>query len=409
MDTNDALLIAGLIVALLSAVFLALAEASLLRISRFRAIGLAREGGRPAIRLARLLERLPAVLNLILFLALLSQVGAATLTGILAGRLTGSLGVTIASAVLTLVLFVYGEAIPKTYAVKHAERAALFVSGPISILDRILSPIVGVLVWIADAQLPGKGITTSPTVTEGELRLLAGEAAQEGEITGDDLDLIERAFRFGDRRVDDVMVPRLDVIAVAVDSHIDEAMNKALASGHRRLPVYTDNLDNVTGVVRLRDLVEAQRDGIDNLKQINKKPLVIPESLPITSLLTQMQDKNDHLAVVVDEYGVTVGLVTVEDIAEELLGAITDDQPLRELEQAGPDRWTAPGSLPVEDLSVLAIELPDGDWNTVAGLMLDQAGRILGPGDLVKIDHYDFKVESARGRRILRVSIQRRE
>ncbi|MBW3666448.1 MAG: DUF21 domain-containing protein, partial [Actinobacteria bacterium] len=233
----DVPLLVLLAFALLLAVFLAAAESSLLRISEIRARSLAKTGDARARRVARLLARLPEVLNLILLLALLSQIGAATITGILAQRWFGNVGVTIASIVLTVLLFIYGEAIPKTYAIRHAEKTAKFVSSAIALLDRLLRPLVALLVWIADIQLPGPGITTTPTVTEEELKLLAGEAVHEGEITEQDRILIERAFRFGDRRADDIMVARPEIVAVDADTPLDEAIEAALRSGHRRIPV----------------------------------------------------------------------------------------------------------------------------------------------------------------------------
>ncbi len=409
MSSADTPLLVLLGLTLVVAVFLALAEASLLRISEYRVRALADEGGAAASRLVGLIDRLPEVLNLILFLALLAQIGAATVTGVLAQRWFGNLGVTMASVVLTIVLFVYGEAIPKTYAVRHVEATALRVAGPIAFLERALRPLVSLLVWIADVQMPGKGITTTPTVTEEELRLLAYRAAHEGEITETDLTLIERAFRFGDRRADDIMVPRPDMVAVEVSDDIEHALEIALGSGHRRIPVYEGSLEHITGVVRLRDLTEARESGESDLRSIATPPLVVPESKRITNLLAEMQEQNNHLAIVVDEYGVTAGLVTVEDVAEELLGTITDVDRPEQLEKVADGKWRAPGSLPVEDLEEIGIDLPSGDWNTVAGLMIGVAGQLLSPGDVVEVDGYRLTADAVRRRRVTQVSIERVE
>lgn len=407
MTGTDVPLMILLTLALLTAVFLALAEASLLRISEYRVKALAGSGGKATARLANLVDRLPEVLNLILLLALLAQIGAATITGVLAQRWFGNLGVTAASVVLTIVLFVYGEAIPKTYAVRHVEATALRISGPITLLHRVLRPLVSLLIWIADIQMPGKGITTTPTVTEEELRLLAYRAAHEGEITEKDLELIERAFRFGDRRADDIMVPRPDIVAVEASHDIARALEVALASGHRRLPVYEETLENIVGVVRLRDLTEARGQESTTLMSIATKPLVIPESKSITNLLAEMQEQNNHLAVVVDEYGVTAGLVTVEDVAEELLGTISDEPEPSQLETVDERHWRAPGSLPVEDLEAIGIDLPEGDWNTVAGLMMGISGQLISPGDEVEIDGFRLRADSVRRRRVIQVSIEK--
>ena len=407
MTGADAPLLILLGLALLVAVFLALAEASLLRISEYRVRAIADEGGNAALRLLNLVDRLPEVLNLILFLALLAQIGAATVTGILAQRWFGNLGVTLASVVLTIVLFVYGEAIPKTYAVRHVEATALRVARPISFLERVLRPLVALLIWVADVQMPGKGITTTPTVTEEELRLLAYRAAHEGEITEADLTLIERAFRFGDRRADDIMVPRPDIVAVDASTEVERALEIALAAGHRRLPIYEGSLEHITGVVRLRELTEARDRGATDLRTLATPPLVVPESKSVTSLLAEMQDQNNHLAVVVDEYGATAGLVTVEDVAEELLGTISDVDEPEELERIGESRWRAPGSLPVEDLEEIGIDLPSGDWNTVAGMMIGVAGELMSPGDSVEVEGYRLTADTVRRRRVTQVSIER--
>ncbi|HXV71218.1 MAG TPA: hemolysin family protein [Acidimicrobiia bacterium] len=407
-SSADIPLLVVLIALLLLAVFLAAAEAALLRITEIRARALATRGDRRSARLLHLVERLPQVLNLILLLALLAQIGSATITGILAQRWFGNIGVTIASIVLTIVLYIYGEAIPKTYAVRHAERTARFVTPTIAFLERVFRPVVSLLVWVADIQMPGKGVTTSATVTEDELRLLAVEAADEGEITEVDRHLIDRAFRFGDREVDDIMVPRPDVVAVDGATPLAEALLTALEAGHRRLPVYAGDMDNIDGVVRLRDLIEARDRGETDLAPLIYEPLVVPESKKVSGLLADMQEQNNHMAVVVDEYGVTVGIVTIEDVAEELLGSISDDPARPDFRHVGPGRWDVAGSLPVEDLAAeLGMEIPDGEWNTAAGLMLGVAGRLLRPGASVEVDGFEMKVQTVRRRRITRISIRR--
>lgn len=407
-SSADIPLLVVLIALLLLAVFLAAAEAALLRITEIRARALATRGGRRSARLLHLVERLPQVLNLILLLALLAQIGSATITGILAQRWFGNIGVTIASIVLTIVLYIYGEAIPKTYAVRHAERTARFVTPTIAFVERVFRPVVSLLVWVADIQMPGKGVTTSATVTEDELRLLAVEAADEGEITEVDRHLIDRAFRFGDREVDDIMVPRPDVVAVDGATPLAEALLTALEAGHRRLPVYAGDMDNIDGVVRLRDLIEARDRGETDLAPLIYEPLVVPESKKVSGLLADMQEQNNHMAVVVDEYGVTVGIVTIEDVAEELLGSISDDPARPDFRHVGPGRWDVAGSLPVEDLAAeLGMEIPDGEWNTAAGLMLGVAGRLLRPGASVEVDGFEMKVQTVRRRRITRISIRR--
>jgi CBS domain containing-hemolysin-like protein len=245
-------------------------------------------------------------------------------------------------------------------------------------------------------------------VTEDELRLLAVEAADEGQITEEDQVLIDRVFRFGDRRVDDIMVPRPDVVAVQVETPVEEALEIALRSGHRRLPVYEGTLEDVVGVVKLRDLVAGRDAQIESIRSVADTPLVVPKSKQVTSLLDDMQEQNKHLALVVDEYGVIAGIVTIEDVVEDLVGSISEGPDRIHLERVADGRWIVSGAVPVEDLTAeLDIEIPEGEWNTVAGMMLGVSGQVLGPGSVLVVDEHLFRVESVRGRRITRVSVQR--
>jgi putative hemolysin len=187
---------------------------------------------------------------------------------------------------------------------------------------------------------------------------------------------------------------------------LQQALDVALQAGHRRIPIYVDDLERIEGVVRLRDLIPALDAGVADLRSIAYAPLVVPESKRVTGLLADMQEQNNHMAVVVDEYGVTVGLVTIEDVAEELLGSISDEPATPTLEHVGKGRWRVAGSMPVEDLeSELGMQVPEGEWNTAAGLMIGVAGSLLKPGSTVEIDVFTLTVETVRGRRITTILI----
>jgi putative hemolysin len=396
------LLVAVLVVAFFGAMLLAASETALLRISKARASMLRQQRGRRGARLAALIGDLPRVLNTILLLELLAQIASATVTGMLASQWFGSVGVTIASIVLTMLLFVYAEAIPKTFAVRHADRVALRVASIVSLLATLMKPVVSVLVWVADLQAPGKGIAASPTITEHELRWLARSAAAEGEIDVTDREMIERAFRFGDRRADDIMVPRTDIVGIPSASTIEQAIDVAVQSGHRHLIVHKGTLDDILGVVSLRVLVAVPTDrrGI-TVDHLTARPLIVPRSKHITALLREMQSDGTHLAVVIDEYGGTAGLVTIEDIAEELIGSVTQDELIR----TG-DAWSVAGLLPVEDLrEALGTDLPDGDWNTTGGLVVGLLERLPQVGDEVTAAGYRFRITSMRGHRIHRIEV----
>lgn len=405
---NDLPLILALLVAFMLAALLGAAEAALLRVPQVRAASLADEGRGSGVRLAAILRRMTRVLNAILLSALLLQITAATITGVLAERWFGSVGVTVASIVLTLLLFVYAEAIPKTYAVRHPTQVALALSLPVTWLERLLRPVVNLLVGFADLQMPGKGITVSPTITEDELKRLADRAAREGEISEEDMTLIQRAFRFGDREVDDIMVPRMQIVAVPGDLSVEESMTVALEAGHRRIPVYQASIEHIVGMVRLRDLagVPLERRTIE-CRSVMSAVLEVPESKRIADLLLDMQSEAVHLAVVVDEYGGTAGIVTIEDIAEELLGSISNDPDGPAVVEVGRGSWALDAALPIEDLSdLVGTDLSGDAWNTAAGYVMAQLGRIPELGDEIEFDGGRIRVSGLRGRRILRLNVE---
>lgn len=412
MDVNrDGPLIGLLILFFILAIVFAAAEMALARVSDVRLRTMAEVGDRRARRLVALLEGLPRVINAILLAVLLVQIGAATITGLLAERWFSNVGIVIATVVLTIVLFVYTEAIPKTYAFRHPTRVALALTYPVVLLEFVLRPIVGGLVWFADLHAPGKGVSLAPTITERELLSLAADAEQEGEITPIDRHLIERAFRLGDRTAEEVMVPRTDIVAVPAGESVDEAVTLAVRAGHRRLIVYEGDLDQITGVVYLRDLVRATGAAPPQTVQALTRPtLVVSEWKRVVELLRDMQAQGTHLAVVVDEYGGTAGIVTIEDIAEELLGAVADEGrvPSPTITRLSAGHWSVDGALLVDDLAeVIGVDLPEGEWTTLAGMVMGLAGEVPEAGDEVEAAGYRFRVELIEQRRIKRVDVRR--
>jgi len=412
-DLADSLPLIGLLVGLvILAVFLAAAEASLLRVSPVRARVMADDGDRRAARVAALVEDLPRVLNAVLLVVLLTQIGAATVAGYIAERHFGNLGVTLVSVGLTLVMFVYAEAIPKTIAVRRPLFVARIVALPVRLLTRAIRPIVSVLIWFADLQAPGRGVMATAAVSEAELRRMAAEAEQAGEIDASDFELIERAFRVGDASVAEAVVPRTEVVAVPGTESVRNALDVALSAGHRRLPVYESNLDEITGVVRLRDLAAEVADGSEGpVASLQRPALVIPETRRVIDVVRDMQGQGSTLAVVIDEHGGTTGIVTIEDLLEELVGEIAEGQePVPDIRHIGPGRWMVRGSADVDDLeAVVGVEFERDDFHTVAGLILDATGRIPRPAEEVTIAGVVFRIAEASRRHIRLVEVRSHE
>lgn len=324
----EALLVAALAAGFVGAAVLAVVEVSLLRVRKSRVRVEAAQGDRRSQILLELLDDLPLVLNTVLFVVLICQVGVASISGYLAQRWGGGVWVTVASIVVSLLLFVYAESIPKTVAVRSPHERALGAGRGLRLLVRICRPVVAALVAFAGVHSPGQ-VGAADVVSEHELRLLARQAAQAGEIEAADAELVDRSFVFGDRQVGDVMVGRDEVVAVMADAQVDEALRVAIAAGHGRVPVLGRDINDVVGMVRLRDLAAASGGEPVDVASLMRRPLFCQSDESIAELLERMRASGTWLAVVHNAAFETVGLATVEDIIAELIGEIEEDPVVR--------------------------------------------------------------------------------
>ena len=413
--TADAWLLVAVAVFIALSAFLALAETGLTRTSRVKAVALEEQGKRGAPALLRLMEHPERTLNPVLFLLLLCNTVAATLVGVVAAHAFGPLGVAIATAFEVVVIFVVAEAMPKTWAVQHSERAALIAAPVVSALVRFppLRWISGGLIAVSNFILPGKGIKQGPYVSEQELLAMADAAAQEEVIERDERTLIHSIIDFGDTVVREVMVPRPDMVAVESTAKIADVIEIAIAAGFSRIPVYGQGIDDILGVIFVKDLVKAEREGRtdDPVSTIMRDASFVPETKRVSELMREMQARKSHLAIVVDEYGGTAGLVTLEDVIEELVGEIEDEYDVAEspVERlpGGDVRVTSRMALDeVNDL--LGASLPEGDWDTVGGLVYGLLGHVPIEGEAVETDGYRLTAERVQGRRIGRVRLTKR-
>lgn len=398
----------GLVIALVglvvAAAVLGATEAALLRVPRVRVEVDAESGGKRARTLLRVLEDLPRALNTVLLVVLGVQISAAAIAGLLAERLFGSLGVTVASIILTIILFIYTEALPKTYAVTHAVRVGYATAPLLAMLTFVFKPVVAVLMWIANIQAPGTAVASSGAPTERELLQLASAAADTGTIEETDRRLIDRVFDLGDRYVDEIYVPRPDIVAVPATATVRETLDTAISSGHRRIPIYAGDLDEIVGVVAIRDLAAAVMEQPDRSAiDLASPPLIVPESKAVVEMLGEMQRARVHFVVVVDEFGGTAGIATIEDVVTRLVGRISDEDevPVEGFRNISGHVWTIPGSAHVADVErALDVQLPPGDWNTVAGLMIGFLDRVPLVGDSVALDGLVLDVLAVDGHRI---------
>ena len=323
-------LVVGIVVLLALAAILAAAEAALTRISRPRAEDLAEEGRRHGAELAGLVRRPEQSITTVVFLRITCQLVQATLVGVLANELLGPAGVAVAIALDVAVVFVLTEAAPKTWAVVDPERVALAVAGPVRALAAIapLRWTARGLIGLTNLVLPGKGLKHGPFVSSDEELLAVAEmGVEEGVIEEEERALIESIITFGDTIVREVMVPRPDMVTVSAHFRVADVMEVFLLNGYSRLPVCGDSIDDVVGLAYAKDLMGAERDGKQDVpvRELVRPARFVPETKRVPDMLREMQRDKFHMAIVVDEYGGTAGLVTLEDLIEELVGEIADE------------------------------------------------------------------------------------
>jgi CBS domain containing-hemolysin-like protein len=320
-------------------------------------------------------------------------------------RIEGSRAVVLAVGVMTVVSYVGVGVAPRTIGRQQAERVALAGSGVVLALTKVFGPLPRLLILVGNALTPGKGYREGPFASEAELRDLVELAQEGGVVEQSERDMINSVFELGDTLVREVMVPRPDIVMIERGKTVRQALNLALRSGFSRIPVVGENADDVLGVAYLKDLVRKERaEGGGSLKveDAMREPVFVPDSKPVDELLRDMQAQLGHIAIVVDEYGGTAGLVTIEDVLEEIVGEITDEYdreaPPVEVLDERTRRVTA--RLPVEDLEELyGVDLPHDDVETVGGLMAVLLGRVPIPGATVRAAGLRLVAESAKGRR----------
>jgi CBS domain containing-hemolysin-like protein len=405
----------GIIVLLIALVgFFAASESSITRTNKVRAMKLLDEKRRGAVALAKIVEDPAPYVNVVLLLTLLATIGGTTIATSLAVRHSQRLGELISTIVMTILLFVFAEVTPKTFAIQQTDRVALAVAPIIVFLRRLLGPLATGLLRFANAVMPGKGLRQGPFVTEQELRAYADVASEEDQIEDEEKELIHSIFEFGDTIVREVMVPRPDIVAIEDDKALRDVQALVLKHGTSRIPVYNhdEDLDDVIGVVFAKDVLKALHQGKQDmpLRDIVRECRWIPESKKVAELLREMQKEKFHLALVTDEYGSVSGLVTLEDLLEELVGEITDeyDRDEAEMEEVEPGVYRVSGKASIDDVNtLLQAELPDEEWDTLAGLVLDLFQKIPENGEETDFEGLRFRAEQVQSRRIATVLITR--
>ncbi|MPZ73169.1 MAG: DUF21 domain-containing protein [Nitriliruptorales bacterium] len=390
------------------------AATALSRMSVHRAQKLVDAGNRRGRRVVELLQDPARTLNILALFGVVLQAIAVALIVVVLSRYLRDWAVLLAVALgVSAVLFVVAEVTPKTVAVQHTDAVATRTARWVQLLVAPLAPVASVLISLGNVIAPGKGLKQGPFVTEEDIREMIDVAESDEVIEETERAMIHSIFELSDTVVREIMVPRPDMITVSADDSLGTVLDTILRAGHSRIPVYGEDRDAILGMVYAKDVLgrlHTQGDEKGPWDDLLRAPTFVPELKPVDSLLREMQADKTHLAIVVDEYGATVGLVTIEDILEEIVGEIVDEYDLEEklIEQLGEDVWRLDARLHVDELNeMLGTDLPNEEWDTLGGLLFGLLGHVPAPGERVEVEGIRLTAERIRGRRIAKVLVKR--
>ena len=410
MDDGSLTLLVALVILVAFSAFFSASETAFSSLNQIRLKSRAEDGDPSAARVLAMSEQYDKLLSSILIGNNIVNIAAASIGTVLFTRLLDpQRGATVSTIVLTIVVLIFGEVTPKSLAKEMPERVATAVSPFLSLLMLLLSP----LTWLFTQwkKLLGHFIHSgeADTITEGELMTMVSEAESDGELTDRESQLIRSAIEFDDVEVEEILTPRVDVVAVEDTTSLEELAQTFAESGYSRLPVYHDNIDNIIGVVHEKDFYLAKLKKAATVEELVVPTLYTTGTTQISQLLRTLREQHHHMAVVVDEYGGTEGIITLEDILEELVGEIWDehDEVTEDFRQQSDGSWLVAGSASVDDLFE-TLNLPedeDIDSNTVNGLVQEKTRHLPKVGDHFTLDHFEGVVTRTARRRVTEVRL----
>src|SRR5437764_3497470 len=403
-----------LIVALILCAIASAAETALTSISRIKLKNLVESGDSKAIKIDRLLANPNTYLSTILVVNSVAVIVASSMATVLALRFSPAFGELIATILISLVVLIFCEITPKTAAVQNPLRWARALVDVVSGVAWLLRPIVIALSAITNSLvrlMGGQMKHRGPFVTEEELRLLVTVGEEEGVLEEEETEMIHSIFEFADTTVREVMIPRIDMVTLESDATVDEAVDLSLQGGFSRIPVFEETIDNITGILFTKDMLKQLREGHNSLpiRELLRPAYFVPESKKLDDLLHEIRQKRTHMAIVVDEYGSVAGLVTIEDLVEEIVGDIQDEYDREEklFERVNENAYIFDAKINIDEFNELMdMSLDDTDYETLGGFLYAQLDKIPNVGDTIEFNNVTFTVLCTRGRRITQVRVE---
>lgn len=401
-----------LLILLVMSGFFSMSETALMALSKIRIRHMVDEKVRGAKLIQKLTEEPNKLLGAILIGNNIVNIGASSLATSIAVKQWGESGVGVVTIVMTILVLIFGEITPKSIAKQHSEKVALKVCGLINLTVKIFKPLVIVFTAISSVFIKLLGAdpkASEPFITEEELKTMVGVSEEEGVLEGVEKEMIFNVFEFVDAQVKDVMVQRVDVIAVDINDTYEEVLKVIKREQFSRIPVYNQNIDDIVGILNVKDLIMAgENRGDFKVTDYMREPHYTFEFKKIKELFNEMKKSRNHIAVVLDEYGGTVGIVTIEDLIEEVFGEIEDeyDDENKEIEVVKEDEYIVDGSARLDDIGdLIGVSMESEEFDSVGGLVIGELGRFPERDEEVTLNHIRFVVEDIDKNRIKKVRI----
>lgn len=410
------LLVLGIL--LLLSAFFSGSETALFAANRLKLRHLKEEGNGGARAALRLLEQPARLLSTLLIgNNIVNTAVAVVATATLVRVLGPERGSVYAFGIVTILLLLFGEITPKTFAAHHAERLSVLAARPVQWVSVLLSPIIRLLSLVTNLfarPLGGRVRPDAPMVTEEEIQILVRMGEEQGVLEQEEREMIHSIFEFGDTVVREIMVPRVDMVAVEADEPVEALLDIVRTHGHSRIPVYDDTVDQIVGLVHVKDLLADRREGRleGKARDFVRPPYFVPDTKRLDELFKEMRRKKVHMAIAVDEYGGTAGLVTIEDLLEEIVGPIQDEYDTEEppIKVLSDHVALVDGAVHLEDVNAaLGIELPAGEVDSVGGFVTSLLGHVPTQGERAEYEGVQFSIERVDGHRIAQVRVTRTE
>lgn len=413
MDTDSIMLLIILGMLVLLSAFFSSAETAFLSVNKVRMMDMAEEGNKRAKLILMMYDKQNSLISTLLVGNNVVNIGAASLATKLATDIWGNAGVGIASGGMTLLILVCGEVVPKNLAASKATSWSLAIAPVLKGLMVILWPIVALLTFISDFVVRlSKSSDDDPLITESELKLLVSAGQEEGFLDEVETEMINSIFEFDETIAKEIMVPRMDIIAVNAEESVNAVIDLIIDAGHSRIPAYEGSVDNIIGILYAKDILKNIEYDFDErkVKDIIRPAYYIPENKKVNDLLTELKQKKVHMAIVLDEYGGTAGLITIEDLIEEIIGDIQDEYDAEEerLLLCEDGTYLVDARMPISDLEnalKMSLSSEESASETIGGLVFERLGGIPYIGDRIVLGRLDAIVTEITGRSIAKLKI----